>query len=329
MIFANPRGLPNNAALRSYEHFPPNVTLHATLDASLALATPQSITLSSSSGLTQCADIIVTITGTGGLGVGTASWSLNGSAPVSFTLQASVALVGTPFSLGFPVATYTATDVYRSVVSQFTDRNGNTWVGESASALVLPFIDLVNGMPTIRTSGVRRLWTSTSTLSASLINGVRTPFSLFWTGRFNGSLVDPVNVMPLVSISNGSSGQAIFYFAVFNGNWISGKRGDSGGTTIVTGSAADNAFHTFQLIHSGTSIQVLVDGVSVMNAAQNVAASLTTILVTIGSSITTGAPPTSLYANMNWGDHAFYAGAIAADPAGYIRQNFKNLWNTP
>lgn len=327
--FANPRCLPNNTALKSYLHMPPNVTLATRVD-STGAATPQLVTLSSSTTLQLCVDIRVTITATGVVGAATATYTVNGGSPVAFTVQSVVAIAGTPLSLNFPAGTYTAGDPYRPVISTVSDKFGDVWVGDSVAASVLPFVELVNGLPTIRTTTAgKRLFTNSPTLSAALLNGVRTPFSAIFTARYNGSLVDAVNTRVIFSISDGFSGAAIFYFGVFNGNWRTAKRGDSGGTIIVDGSAADNLFHTFQVVQSGTTVTVLVDGVPVINAAaQNIGVTCTTIIVVLGGAYSTGATP-NFFSDCNWGDHAFYTGAIAAIPAGYIRQNFKNLWGTP
>ncbi len=314
----------SGATLQSWLHPPNGTTLLAALDAQGA--TPQAVTITSSTSMRQCANIEVQITGTGILGAGTARWRIYGGAWTTFTIQATVAITGTSFTLHFPAGLYTNLDFYRSVFSTLVDHAGNVWNGSSATAAVRPFIGEINGRPTIRGDGTaRNLRTTTATLASAMMNGIRTPFTAIFVARFNGPLTADGNTYPLFSLCGGSTfSQAVFYFASTNGNWTSGKRGDTGGTTIVNpGVASDNNPHVFEVMQSGTNLTVAIDGSTVISAAQNVAATCSLQFFEPLAIETQGIPPNNLFSDADYGDHALYTGVLGSTARAYVRQNFK------
>ena len=322
MHWLTPRLLAEANVCRSFLWLPKAITLHGTLDG--AGTTPQAVTISSSDTLAIAANIEVEITGTGIVGTATAQWRIFGGSWTAFTVQTSVALAGTSFTLGFPAGTYTDNDTYRTVIGSMLDDILYSWEGTSGSAGVLPYIGEINGRPTIKTDGVDRvLRTAVGTLPTELMGGIRTPFEIQGVFRYNGSL-SPSQNQTIVSICNGASGQAILALSVAStGVWRVSKRGDTGGTTAVDGGAADNDAHYFSLRQSGTNVTFDLDGaVDINNVAQNVGATCSVQFVEIGGSATTGAP-SEFYADCDWGGHAMYTGVRGTAQRAYANQFWK------
>jgi hypothetical protein len=333
MPFATPRFLPGASSLRSHLSLARFTTLHTAMRGTGT--TVQAVTLSSSTTLAICANIEVEITGTGTNTTATARWRINGGAWTVFTLAASVALTGWPFTLGFPAGIYTNGDAYRSVVGTEKDDLGNVWDGSSAAANVRPYLGAVNGFPSLRTDGVGTfVRTTTNTLSTALVGGIRTPFTIFVVARYNGTLA-PAASAPLFALCDGSAGNAgFFYFAVSPaGKWRLAKRGDSGGTTIVdtagagSQNVADNNLHVFEIFQSGTAVSLLVDGVatSINASTQNIGTTVTAQFFDIGQLSTQGQVP-DLYGDVDWLTHDAYTGVQSATIRTLARQNLKQAF---
>ncbi len=330
-MFATPRFLPGSTTLISNLEPANQTTLHNLMRG--VGATPQTVTLSSSTTLKAFRDIVVPITGTGIVGSATATWSINGSTPVPFTIQSVVALAGTPYSLGFDAGTYTALDSYRSVIGNVTDDLGNVFDGASAAADVRPYLGFVTGgFPAIETDAVGSfLQTVDGALSTAMISGTDKVFLEVVVAEYTGDLTPAISA-PMVSFCDGSAtGPAFWDFGVSpTGFWRSRKRGDAGGTVIVDSAvAADNALHTFGFLQLGTTITSYVDGVAVMSAVSQNVGITTCQFAKIGQLSVSGLPPNETYGALKLAAHAMYTGNPGTNQRNYIFQNYKTRFGTP
>ncbi len=325
-----PLNLPGASACKEFFEPTKRGTLLAAMDAQGT--TPPSVTLSGT--LDQSLNVEIWIDTTGGArGTAAGHWRVKGGSWTAFTTAATVALTGTGLTANFANSTYDVglTNKYRSVMSTLAGALGTILDGGSASPSVRPYIGEINGRPTLRTDGIaRRFFTTTSTLSTALVGGEDTPFTCGFAGRYNGTLA-PSNVAIIWSLCDGSpNGQGNFYFGVSSaGLWACGKRGDTLGTTICAGTAADNNPHRFIVAHAGTTVTLYVDGVAVtgINGASQNVTSVTARYMMFGSYSTQGlAGFNDVYGDADFGECFAHTGALGATPIANLDQYLKNAY---
>ncbi len=331
MAYASPRFLPGATTLLSCLEPAHQTTLHTLMRG--AGATPQAVTLSSSTTLKLCVDIQVRVTGTGILGAATAEYQVNQDGWVAFTIDAVVPLAGWPFSLGFPAGTYTLLDTYRSVIGTVVDDLGNVFDGASASAAVRPYVgEVTGGFPAIETNGADSfVQTTTNTLSTAMIGGTDRAFYWIGVGQYIGDLTPAISAT-MVSFCDGSASGAAFWDFGVNptGFWRSRKRGDAGGTVINESAvAATGDLAIFEFQQSGTTITARVSNVTVLNAVSQNVGVTTCQFVKIGQLSVAGLPPNDTYGAVKWCAHAMYAGVPSATLRAYYYQNYKVAFAIP
>ncbi len=273
---ANPLTLPGSASLESWHRADRGLTLSATLKRSPVTA-PADITITSGS-REQSIGLVFKITGTGGLGVSTYEAYLDGGV-IPFqtgTTAASVLLVAVGLTLSLPALTYTVGDSYEGVVE--------SWANLTPKSRLLSSVGLVSAKPTVlwralNNNAVIRspggaggfLENVGGDWASNLGSGTNKDFSVFLLCKTETAA--PTSVRAWFAMGNTLDADTDWDIGIRNGtnNYVSTKVDDAGTGKTPNAGALDSNYHVVAVLARGATVDVRVDGATIMSgAAQNV-----------------------------------------------------------
>lgn len=264
---------------------------------------------------------------TGGVNRGQAKfrWSKDGGTnwTSGVTTAATVALGSTGITANFASAAYTNNNVYIQTIGQFDDLSGHAYhLVENVAVANQPKISLTgcNGRAGLLFDGtLDRLQCDNATLATALAGGDDTPFTVFTVATVVGSVA---GTHQLWAVSNLAAGTAQASLRVASSAYAAIKRGDADAADTRTGGTPDNSCHVFEYVHAGTTVSLLVDGVTIINAAAQDRSTCTMTSFQLGALLSVA----NVFGNVCIGECLAYSTALSAAHRGPIRNFLKSAW---
>lgn len=264
---------------------------------------------------------------TGGVrGVAQFRWSArNGdgtdwSAPI--TTGASVAL-GNGVTLQFAnTGPYSTDNEYRLKVSQWRDQTGHAHHWDSAGSTQRAPVPLVTAQGTaISFDGVDDGMYCTSSLPTDLVGGSDNSFAIFSVARIENT--SPSGGLGcIVFFGDGATNRRLHWHFLSAGPQFRCSKQDDAGTNVnVTGGTPDTNIHVLELVHTGNTTTMLVDGTIVFGPTAQDVTALTVNTGTIGFSFLSGAEGNK--ANISHYEMLTYSSELDATTRGDIRSRLK------
>lgn len=250
------------------------------------------------------------------------SWDDNGG--VHYTTAATYPLIGTGtgVTLNFANSTYSDTNLWRLKQNAWNDqKNSYDWLEDSTPNNPVPKITALG--TALQFATANGILLDNSGLAGVLAGGVDNDWTMFSVCKIDN--LTPTSGLGMILCLCNTSGNQVQYIG-FNTtpDWIAGKR-DTGGTTAPTcnGGTPDTSVHVVEMVHSGTSTTILVDG--------TIVAGPTTQDLTTMTPLSTACIAGSFIGTANGNNAAIsyysmltYNAALGTTERGEIRQRLKS-----
>ncbi len=176
--------------------------------------------------------------------------------------------------------------------------------------------------PSFQCDGLNDYLACTTSLPATIAGGNDTAFTLFDVGQH---VTLPAGNHASVFFGSTSSTSPLWdLYADMTANLrTSLKRDDTAAQVLVATSVPDTLKHVTEVNHTGTFLDVLIDGISAISAAQNVG-TLTVDAMTIGATYANSVPAN--WANRRYARVLGFTGSLGAADASYVRGALMSMY---
>lgn len=218
-------------------------------------------------------------------------------------------------SLGSPHVAQITNRAPGSASDAFANSNTSLQPAYEATGWIGPF-----ARPSMLFDGVGHYLICTTSLASTLAGGSDTPFTLFLVAQ-NLTLS---GIRCFTGFFRSSSTAPLMDLFTSGGLYRVNRRDDSATSQNVTGGTPDTSKHIFELIHTGTTTTVKVDGIAAINAAAQDVGAITFDRMAIGSTYANSSPGD--WANMRLARLLGFTGALGTTDADYVRAQLTALY---
>ncbi|UOF77315.1 hypothetical protein [Caudoviricetes sp.] len=219
------------------------------------------------------------------------TWNDNGGA--GFTMAASVAL-GNGILLVFGAGSYATDHAWVMTISSFRDQtgHGHHFTAAGADRQPIPFVTAYG--TALRFNSITSdaaedyLLDNSTSLATNIVGGSDHAFVAYVVFTLD-STTTASGTGTILWFGNGTDNRGYFIGHTDATNWRTFKQGDTGGAVSVTGGTPTTGIHIMQVVHTGTTVQILIDGTSVAGPTTQDTDTLTVTTVTMGSSFLSAA----------------------------------------
>ncbi len=209
------------------------------------------------------------------------------------TAGPSVLLSGTGITLSFGAGSYLTTHAYVMTISSFRDQtgHGHHLVASGGNRQPIPLVTPYGTALTFNSTSDAfedYLFDNSTSLAANVVGGSDHPFVAYIVFRLE-STTTASGQGCLLWFGDGATNRGVFIGHQDASNWRVIKQGNTSGAVTVSGGTPTTGMHIMQVVHTGTTVQILIDGVSVVGPTTQDTDTLTVTTMTLCSSFLSGA----------------------------------------
>jgi hypothetical protein len=209
------------------------------------------------------------------------------SAEIFTAASVDLTSFGVPLTLAFAAGTYTIGNVYKLKINQWLDQtgNGHHWVSTDGARAKYPVPKVTPEGTALGFDGVDDILHTTTSLANDLVGGTDNAFCVFGLCKIDSVSPSSGTGVILFLGNNGSNARLNWTFLSAGPAHRVIKQDDAAASDTDTGGTPDTTLHVFELVHTGTNVTVLIDGVAVIGPTANDVGALTANLASIGKSM--------------------------------------------